>query len=98
MTEIEVFFPNLLIVFLWERIDEVGFTAKETIISWPLEIPPRIPPALFDLNFVFFPVWDISSEFCSPESWAEFIPDPIFTPFTALILIIADAKSISNLE
>ena len=29
------------------NIDEVGFTAKETIISWPEDIPPRIPPALF---------------------------------------------------
>ena len=44
------------------------------------------------------PFLKISSEFCSPVSFAEFIPEPIFTPLTALILIIADAKSISNLE
>ena len=37
MTEIEIFFPNLLIVFLWERIDEVGFTANETIISFAVK-------------------------------------------------------------
>ena len=51
----DVFFPNLSIVFLVDRIDEVGFTAKDTIISCPLDIPPSIPPALFDLNFIFFP-------------------------------------------
>ena len=50
LTEIEVFFPNLSIVFLKLNIYEVGFTANETIISCPLEIPPRIPPALLDLN------------------------------------------------
>ena len=50
LTEIEVFFPNLSIVFLKLNIDEVGFTANETIISCPLEIPPRITPALLDLN------------------------------------------------
>ena len=63
-TEIDVFFPNLSIVFRDLRIDEVGFTAKEAIISWPVDIPPRIPPALFDLNFIFFPFLNISSEFC----------------------------------
>ena len=52
LTEIEVFFPNLSIVFLLVKIEEVGLTANETIISWPLEIPPRIPPALLDLNFI----------------------------------------------
>ena len=53
LTEIVVFLPNLSTVFLLFRIDEVGLTAKETIISWPLEIPPRIPPALFESNFNF---------------------------------------------
>ena len=66
MTDIEVFFPNLSIVFLEDRIDEVGFTAKDTIISCPLDIPPSIPPALFDLNLIFFPFEIISSEFSSP--------------------------------
>ena len=36
LTEIEVFFPNLSIVFLELNIDDVGFTANETIISCPL--------------------------------------------------------------
>ena len=54
LTEIEVFFPNLLIVFLLFKIEEVGFTAKEITICCPEDIPPRIPPALFELNFNFF--------------------------------------------
>ena len=33
LTDIVVFFQNLLIVFLVFKIDEVGFTAKEAIIS-----------------------------------------------------------------
>jgi len=41
-------------VFLLFKIEEVGLTAKETIISWPVDIPPRVPPALFELNFIFF--------------------------------------------
>ena len=86
------------IVFLLVRIDEVGFTANDKIISCPEEIPPKIPPALLDLNNVLFPFFDISSEFCSPVNCAEFIPEPILTPLTALILIIAAARSISNFE
>ena len=50
-TEMVVFFPNLLIVFLLFKIEDVGLTAKDTIISCPEDIPPRIPPALFVLNF-----------------------------------------------
>ena len=33
LTEIVVFFPNLLIVFLLFKIEDVGLTANETIIS-----------------------------------------------------------------
>ena len=43
------------IVFLELNIDEVGFTAKDILISCPLEIPPRIPPALLDLKVGNFP-------------------------------------------
>ena len=49
-TEIVVFFPLLEIVSLLFNIDDVGFTEKEAMISWPEDIPPRIPPALLDLN------------------------------------------------
>ena len=45
LTEIFVFFPFLSIVSLLVKIDEVGFTAKDATISYPDEIPPRIPPA-----------------------------------------------------
>ena len=98
LTEIVVFFPNLSIVFLVVKIEEVGLTANETIISCPVEIPPSIPPALLELNFNLLPFCEISSEFCYPLNCAEFIPEPILTPLTALILIIAEAISISNLE
>jgi len=40
----------------------------------------------------------ISSEFSSPLKKAAFIPDPILTPFTALMLIKAAAISVSNFE
>ena len=33
-----------------DRIDEVGFTAKRAITACPVEIPPRMPPALLDLK------------------------------------------------
>ena len=65
-TDINVFFPNLSIVFLLLKIDDVGFTENDTIISCPLEIPPSIPPAFLDLNFVLPPMLLISSEFSSP--------------------------------
>ena len=33
LTDIDVFFPNLSIVFREDRIEDVGLTANETIIS-----------------------------------------------------------------
>jgi hypothetical protein len=61
-------------------------------------MPPNIPPALLDLNFVLPDPLLISSEFSSPLKNAAFIPAPIFTPLTALILISALARSASNFE
>ena len=61
-------------------------------------MPPNIPPALFVSNFNFLPFCEISSEFCSPLSCAEFIPAPILTPLTALILMKLDAISESSFE
>ena len=49
----QVYFPHLIIVFLLFKIEDVGFTANETTISCPEEIPPSIPPALFELNFIY---------------------------------------------
>ena len=36
---------------------DVGFKAILTIISWPEEIPPRVPPELFEIK----PLEEISS-------------------------------------
>ena len=54
LTEILEFLPFLSIVSLLDKIEDVGLTEKEAIISWPEEIPPKIPPALLDLNFYFY--------------------------------------------
>ena len=79
-------------------MDEVGLTAKDATISWPEEIPPKIPPAWLDLNLILPDDFLISSEFSSPLKKAAFIPDPIFTPLTALMLISAAEISVSNFE
>ena len=42
--------PALSIERRSRRIVEVGFTAIVTTMSWPVEMPPRMPPALFDRN------------------------------------------------
>jgi hypothetical protein len=73
-------------------------TAKDAIIFCPDEIPPRIPPAWLVLKFIFPDFFLISSEFSSPLKYAAFIPEPIFTPLTALILIKAAAISVSSFE
>src|ERR1700760_1250417 len=33
------------IVLRGDKIEDVGFTAKRVTICWPVEMPPRIPPA-----------------------------------------------------
>ena len=93
-----MFLPDLSIVSLEFKIEEVGFTAKEQTISCPEEIPPRIPPALLVLKFTFQFLLLISSELVSPVKLAASIPAPMFTAFTALILIRAEAISASSLE
>ena len=92
-----VFFSFSLIVFCGFKIEEVGLTESETSISWLVEIPPKIPPALFEENIIFLPLALISSEFSSPVVLAAYMPRPISTPLTALILIIAAASSVSSL-
>jgi hypothetical protein len=98
VTNIVVFFPNLLIVFLVVTIAYIGFTLDVLVLSCLVELPPYIPPALFELNLSFLPVCDISSELCSPLDCAYFIPAPRFTPYMALILIKLDAVSESSFE
>ena len=92
-TEIFVFFPLVSIVSRVFKIEDVGLTANDAIISCPVEILPQIPPALLDKNFAL-PLLDlISSELVSPVKLAAFIPAPMFTPLTALILISPAAIS-----
>jgi len=40
--------PEAVIVWRGVRIDEVGFTEKRQTTGWPVEMPPRMPPAWFD--------------------------------------------------
>jgi polyhydroxyalkanoate synthase subunit PhaC len=79
------------------RIDEVGLTAKRATISWPVEMPPRMPPAWFDEKRGPSVPIVISSAFSVPVSVAAAMPAPISTPLTALIDISAAAMSVSSL-
>ena len=71
---------------------EVGFSAMLARMSWPDEIPPRIPPALFRTK----PSGVISSRFSVPRISTTRNPAPISTPLTALMLIRARARSASR--
>ena len=73
---------------------EVGLMRKSNSIESPLVIPPRMPPALFDVK----PSWVISSLISEPLSSKISLTLPMDTDFTALILIIALASSASNLS
>ena len=64
---------------------EVGFKAILADKSCPVDMPPEIPPELFDLN----PSGDISSRFSEPCKFTTLNPEPISTPLTAFILIKA---------
>ena len=50
LVEISVSRPCRSTVLRGVRIDEVGLTAKRATTGWPVEIPPRMPPALFERN------------------------------------------------
>jgi hypothetical protein len=79
------------------RIDEVGFTAKRTTTGCPVEMPPKMPPEWLDKKRVPSLPVRISSAFSSPVNSAAPKPAPISTPFTALMVIIAPARSESSL-
>ncbi len=87
LTEIVCSSPETLRVFWGSAIDAVGLTAIRTTISFPLLIPPRIPPAWLERN----PVPSMGSLCSLPFRSAEAKPSPISTPFTAPIPIIAPA-------
>jgi len=76
---------------------EVGLTAKRTTTSCPVLIPPKIPPAWLEEYSGPSGPMVISSAFSSPVSIAADMPSPISTPLTALMLIIAAARSVSSL-
>src|SRR5436190_9321055 len=97
LVEISASCPNRSTVRRGVRIDEVGFTAKRATIGWPVEMPPRIPPALLDRNCgrPSLPI-RISSALSSPVSSAAAMPAPLSTPFTALRLIMYPARSWSG--
>ena len=73
---------------------DVGLIKKLISISSPFEIPPRIPPELFESN----PVLVISSLSSDPLENGIMSELPIETDFMALILIMAFAKSAFNLS
>ena len=80
-----------------DRIDDVGFTAKRATTGWPVEMPPRMPPAWLDRNRAPSLPIRISSAFSSPVRPPRSKPAPISTPLTALMLISAAASSASSL-
>ena len=59
--------------------------------------PPSPPPAWLDRNSGPSAPIRISSAFCEPRRAAAAMPSPISTPFTALMDIIAAARSVSSL-
>ena len=97
LVAISAFSPRIVTVRRGTGIELVGLTANRTTMSWPVEIPPRTPPAWFDRNAGSPASIRISSAFSSPVSAAAPNPAPISTPLTALMLIIAAARSASSL-
>ena len=75
-----------------------GFTAILKVIWFPLEIPPRIPPALFVSKTGIPFSACILSLFWLPVRSAAANPAPNSIPFTAPIESIAFASSASSLS
>ena len=97
LVTISVSAPLLSMVRRGVRIDEVGLNATRATTGWPLEMPPRMPPAWFDRKLGPVLPMRISSAFSSPDRAAEANPSPISTPLAALIDISAAASSASSL-
>ena len=88
--------PATVMVRRGVRIEEVGLTAKRATTGWPVEMPPRMPPAWFEEKRGPSLPMKIGSAFV-PVSAAAAKPAPISTPLTALIVISAIARSLSSL-
>ena len=80
------------------RIEEVGLTAKRQTTGWPVEMPPRTPPAWFDRNgrrALVAGAHLVGVLLAAQRRGRK--PSPISTPLTALIDISAAARSASSL-
>lgn len=76
----------------------VGLTVKRATMSWPVDRPPKMPPAWLERKRTVSPSMRISSVFSSPVRAAASMPAPISTALTALMLISALARSASSLS
>ncbi len=86
--------PSRSTVFCTTEIDEVGFTATRKTISWPVEMPPSIPPVRLVAN-----PCRVSSSLCSePDISAALNPAPNSIPLVAPMERIALARSASSLS
>lgn len=84
--------PSLRIDLRGVRIEEVGFTAKRTTTSCPVEIPPRMPPAwLEEYSGPFSPMPNYLGH---PDNYIEanplvtpahIVPEWYFLPFYAIL-------------
>ena len=68
LVDIVVSFNFVLIVFFGDNIELVGYTTNLVINSWPVVIPPRTPPLLFERNKGFLFLILISSTLEIPDS------------------------------
>ena len=92
VTSISTSLPSLSIVLPFVLMLDVGLIIKLRLISSPLDIPPNIPPELFDEK----PDFVISSLASEPFRLSRSSTLPTDTDFTALIVIIAFAKFASS--
>ena len=97
LVRISVASPSRVIVSTGVRIELVGLKPTRSTTGCPVEMPPAMPPALFARNSGALLPGRIGSAFCSPEKRAAAKPAPISTALTALMLIIAPARSASSL-
>src|SRR6185312_11350030 len=77
LVTMSMFSPRLVTPLRGVRIELVGFTANRTTMSWPVEMPPRMPPALLERNVTLPSCMRISSALASPDRRAASKPAPI---------------------
>ena len=94
VTSISTSLPSVSMLLPFDFMLEVGLIIKSMLMASPFEIPPSIPPALFEEK----PSALISSLTSEPFKFKISSVFPIDTDLTALMLIIALAKSASNLS